>query len=53
MAGVGLQKIQDDNVAQALLRKTNAMNLDIGKKAVGAVLVLAALPEFVNAVLQR
>lgn len=46
--GSGLQKIQDTNVATAILRKTNAMNKEIGVKAVSLTAVLATVPTLVN-----
>ena len=46
--GAGLQKIQDRNIAQAILARTNNMNKDIGIKAVGLTSVLAIIPTIID-----
>lgn len=48
--GAGLQKIQDRNIAQAILVRTNTMNKDIGVKALSLTTILAALPTIINIV---
>lgn len=40
-----MKPVPDSSVADAILRRVNAMNLDIGFKAVTATAVLALLPE--------
>ena len=43
--GSGLQRIEDDSIASAILRKTNTMNFQIGAKAIVITAVLTTLPE--------
>lgn len=45
MDGTGIKPVPDASIAESILRKVNAMNLDIGIKAVGLTAVLALLPE--------
>ena len=45
MDGKGLQPVPDANLAQALLDKVNAANIDIGVKAMIPVAIFAALPQ--------
>ena len=45
--GKGLSKIEDLSIAQAILRKTQAMNFSIAQKAIGITLALGLLPEII------
>ena len=46
--GNGIQKIEDANIAQAILNRTNSMNMNIGIQAVITTLALAAFPELLH-----
>lgn len=48
VSGTGLQKIADNSIAQAMLKRTNGMNLSIGLKSLaiaGSLDLLATLIE--------
>jgi hypothetical protein len=46
--GAGMRKIKDINIANALLAKTNQMNFDICKQAVGLVALIALAPSAIQ-----
>lgn len=46
--GTGLQPVGNADVASAILKKVNSMNLDIGLKSVAVTIALAALPDLVQ-----
>jgi len=48
-----MTKVPSDDVANAILRRVNSMNLDIGVKSAVAVLVLAAAPDVIKLVMPQ
>ena len=46
-----MTKVPSDDVANAILRRVNSMNLDIGVKSAVGVFVLAAAPDVIKLVM--
>ena len=47
--GTGIRKIEDQNLARALLEKVNAMNIDSGRDAIILAALFASLPHDLTA----
>lgn len=46
--GTGLQPVGNADIASAILKKVNNMNLDIGLKSMALTVALAALPDLIQ-----